>query len=1211
MKELIQIAEGFQTSINIAFDLNNDDKIRGFIPTMSSLEVFEDILLSTVPNSTQRARILIGAYGRGKSHIVLVLMSLLYRKGDESTKLIFHNLLEKFKNSNSNLFRFATEYIKGKQKILPIVVRGSSTSLAQSFLSALSQTLNDHCFADIMPETHFKAAVNQIEKWKNEYPDTYNKLLVLLSKSVNDFKLALSEFDVRAYDEFVKIYPMLTSGSVFNPFLGFDVVELYENVAIKLKDKGYCGVYVIYDEFSKYLESSIASATNSDIKLLQDFAEKCNRSGNAQMHLMLISHKDIANYIDNNLQKDKVDGWRGVSGRFKHIQLHNNYSQMYEIISAVINKNPLQWDRFTQANRMRFDNLKDRFIKNGLLDKNNPNEITTAVQGCFPLHTISTFILPRLSEKIAQNERTLFTFLSSDEKHTLPDFISAAKNFELLTPDYIYDYFEPLLKKEPYTSEVHKIYRLTTGILRKIEGKPLHEKIIKTLSLIYIVEQFEKLPPVVDIIVDAYRDSVDSTKEIDQALKELIDNDCVVYLKRSNNYLKIKESSGVDISEEIDRYKNQRLSGESVTKILNESLFDSFIYPTAYNDENDIIRYFDFLFIESREFLAVKDWEAKIAASNADGTIYAIVPESFDEIEKLSKKIIGDKKSNNRIVFILPKNWVDISKDVFDYAAVMGLRNEAAVSGDEVLHDEYDVYLEDLAEVVRRFINSYSRPENDNATYFYKAKQYYFHRRAQLSALLSKICEDLFNKMPVINNESINKNELSTTAINSRTKILTGLLANDLAPNIGLSGNGQEVSIMRSTLIITGVLEQLETNPRVQLRPDSNPKMKKLLAEISNFFTVNASTGTGAIFQELYDILRGHSDGFGIKKGVIPIYIALVLHVYKDNLVVLHHGNEVKITPELLNDINESPGEYSVILEDWNEEKAAYLAGLEKLFGEYVSEREKVYNRFTYIFLAMNRWYLSLPKFAKELAHRYSSDGRRENIGSEKKRFINLLKQMNTNPRDFLFTKVFEIFRHKSLEKDVLKEIEEIKIEYDAALNNLVSYLIWKIKAIFAKADMNATLSSVVRDWYDTLTDNTRHYLFTGNENKILELFVSVKNDEFDFVQRLAKSVAYLRIEDWNDDTVEVFLRDLAEFKNTVDDYNKQKQRNKCNTTSYEIIITNDNGERIPKRFDRIEYTPRAKLLRNEISNALEEMGRAITEQEKRQVLVELLEALC
>ncbi len=102
----------------------------------------------------------------------------------------------------------------------------------------------------------------------------------------------------------LKVYPTLTSGSTFNPFLGFDVVELYESVAKSLISKGFTGIYVVYDEFSKYLEANITEASVSDTKMLQDFAEKCNRSGSTQLHLMLISHKEIANYIDK-LPKQK------------------------------------------------------------------------------------------------------------------------------------------------------------------------------------------------------------------------------------------------------------------------------------------------------------------------------------------------------------------------------------------------------------------------------------------------------------------------------------------------------------------------------------------------------------------------------------------------------------------------------------------------------------------------------------------------------------------------------------------------------------------------------------------------------------------------------------------------------------------------------------------------------------------------------------------
>ena len=111
MKELIDISKGFQTSVNIAYDLNNDEKVRSFIPTMSSLDVIEDVLLSTVASSTQRARILIGAYGRGKSHIVLVLMSLLFKQDEP----LFDTLLNKMEVNNPSLYEFAVEYIKRKQ----------------------------------------------------------------------------------------------------------------------------------------------------------------------------------------------------------------------------------------------------------------------------------------------------------------------------------------------------------------------------------------------------------------------------------------------------------------------------------------------------------------------------------------------------------------------------------------------------------------------------------------------------------------------------------------------------------------------------------------------------------------------------------------------------------------------------------------------------------------------------------------------------------------------------------------------------------------------------------------------------------------------------------------------------------------------------------------------------------------------------------------
>lgn len=224
------------------------------------------------------------------------------------------------------------------------------------------------------------------------------------------------------------------------------------------------------------------------------------------MHIMLISHKEISNYIDK-LPKNKVDGWRGVSERFKHIHLNNNFTQTYEIIGSAIQKEPKLWKPFSNDNKNHFSDVITRYKKHNLFSDVDKAEIEKTIYDCYPLHPVSTLILPRLSERIAQNERTLFTFISANSGNsTLPSFLNKYNDnrFELMTPDLIYDYFEPLLKKEVYGGAIHEYYYLTELILEKLEDGTLESKIVKALSLIYILEQFEKLQPSKDEIAGIF-----------------------------------------------------------------------------------------------------------------------------------------------------------------------------------------------------------------------------------------------------------------------------------------------------------------------------------------------------------------------------------------------------------------------------------------------------------------------------------------------------------------------------------------------------------------------------------------------------------------------------------------------------------------------------------------------------------------------------------
>lgn len=64
-------------------------------------------------------------------------------------------------------------------------------------------------------------------------------------------------------------------------------------------------------------------------------------------------------------------------------------------------------------------------------------------------------------------------------------------------------------------------------------------------------------------------------------------------------------------------------------------------------------------------------------------------------------------------------------------------------------------------------------------------------------------------------------------------------------------------------------------------------------------------------------------------------------------------------------------------------------------------------------------------------------------------------------------------------------------------------------------------------------------------------------------------------------------------------------------TSAYQISFADENGEVVTKRFDRVEGTGKGKLLHNQVTAALDSMGRSISDQEKRQILMEILKKLC
>ena len=72
--DYIEFNNDFKDSVNLYLDLNKADKIRAYVPTKSSVAVL-DQYLDGILNQKQQATLLVGPYGKGKSHLLLLLLA--------------------------------------------------------------------------------------------------------------------------------------------------------------------------------------------------------------------------------------------------------------------------------------------------------------------------------------------------------------------------------------------------------------------------------------------------------------------------------------------------------------------------------------------------------------------------------------------------------------------------------------------------------------------------------------------------------------------------------------------------------------------------------------------------------------------------------------------------------------------------------------------------------------------------------------------------------------------------------------------------------------------------------------------------------------------------------------------------------------------------------------------------------------------------------
>ena len=1182
----VGIREGYQASINLDFDLNKIDKIKAYIPTEKSVMVLGDLLrtfyYSTDPQG--RATVLVGAYGRGKSHLLLVLSALtsldLYcgkKAYKEECVKALNELCEKITGVNAEVGSLASTIVNSNIRTLPVIINSNSGDINQSFLYSISKALEKANLKKLLPETYFDSAIKMIKKWEKSFPEAYNQFCLELKKhktSAESVLVGLKSYDRLNYDLFCSVYPCIAAGTEFNPLSNMDVVKLYIDIAAALKEQtDYCGLNIIFDEFSKFLETNTENANMLNMKIIQDMAEAATRSGDSQIHFTCVTHKDILDYSSS-------DSFKTVEGRFRNIRFITSSKQSYELISNAISKNDNYFE-FKNNHDLEFKRVCECYSEVNCFTEFDYSDFEKRiVDGCFPLSPLGVYSLLRISEIVGQNERTLFTFLSQNEPNTIKSFISDDRNScEFVTVDCIYNYFEDLFEKELFNPRIYDIWSTANTAIKKAKDD-VQVRIIKSIALINMIsdDRLKAIPVHLKscLLID--------NRKFEVAINDLLKQQIV--MQRDNLEFILLTDDTISVKSKIENYVNNELASVNVCKILSESYGLGYVFPREYNDEYCMLRYFKNIFMEAGALVKYKNAKQLFLDYPYDGIIINIVDYDASYKEKLIK-FIKKLKNNPQII-------ICVSKQPFVYLDL--LKKSAAISTLKKLNEkdidtlkELEAFEEDNDFRISRALDVLFSPKSSNSDFYNCNGRLDIVNHISLSKETSRICCNVYCYTPRINNEMVNKKHLNTQNKKARNKVVEWLLANSETNAIPcLDGYSPEASIYKSVFKYTGLDKTYEV---------SDQGINRVIKEIKKFVT--GCENKRDSFSSLYQTLE--SAPYSIRKGIIPLFIVYVFRQYKNSIVLYYREKEVELSDAILNNINDDPNNYSMLIETGTKEKEEYLDALESLFVDFADQDSTSVNKMYSVVKAMQNWVRSLPEYTKKYKE-YLDGAEIAKIDSKIDFVRRELLRYEINPRELLFESFINGIEVGNY-NDSLSFLELTKNTLDSHIKNTKRGLL-QIIVKFFNSNENSSLSSAIISWYRQLPDSTKTHMFDAKSNQLLS--IAKNNNSYDddrLFDTIVDEFVGLSIVDWNDSALLDFMDSL---KNSISSISEYKEKNDS-TNRFKLSIQLDDGIH-EKVYSSNDISLLGETALNNIRAIFEEYNEALEPDEKLAIITKLLE---
>lgn len=1240
LNDFIHISPGFKAAVNLKNDRNNLQKVAGFIPTEVAREIILDLAKKLHPASDLRSRIVMGTYGTGKSHLALVLMNLfLCDLGTPELQTVIEKL-------DPDTQKVLMQYRKQvPEKFLIVNLYGDEGDIADGLMMGLRRALEQEGLEDLLPSSSFDAALSRIEDIEKNYPDNFTLFKIQIEQngmSVEELKTRLREYQKKAFDLFRKIHPLFSAGGHFEYTTMLSPIEFYTNVVKDLrKNHGFAGIVVLWDEFGHKMGEVVKDPTGKEGLVLQEFAECSNASEDNQIHFYLFCHRSLKEYHDitmnvsgaNNQQLE--DDLRKIEGRFKQFILKSTDVETFQLINAVIiaNEQAEGWKELTSRYQPYFEKLVQKTAQLKYFTGFTPDELkSTVVLGTYPMHPMAVYSLPAISEKVAQNNRTLFTCLCEDEPYSFKRildkslFDSKIPYPPMFTVDQLWDYFSKDVKQQERTYSIYRDYELLKTRLN--DDDILGLRILKAVS-VFRVTNPTKIKVTGEILEYSLNipleDHISFTETLQRHSDLQNENHILMKLQADGTYRPAVSSATESLIGKVRKLLTETPEklGQSPVQYLKTlwgklPVGDSY-EVTSYGTDFGVMRQ---LMIEPVSMNQLKE-SLHILTKNLgagtymDGILLVVLCTSSSEIEEahhIASEILAAAQYQ-QVILAIPREPLEVFGLLKEHQALSYLKkNEASLyaEGGE-LHEEWQIWDDDKFAQITDTMGDLFSPEKQRLVYFWQGELHEILNTRQIKKLAANLMYRVFPDCPIIGEPKLAMDDFGGNWGYRKD-------CRDIVMKLTENGAAQrlwEETAAAPKHIITQIFK-------------TNGILKKNLAgdyviEKSDPDAFNGASKTWDCFKKYIDMAKQRpveiknlvralrKPPFGMKCRSMPLFFAAVAHeeLALGNISFEFQRNAksldkiTAIESDTLEKVFTTPEKYKLIYVDVGENQKTLINVLGKLYEVVFNSGDPSLERVKKVGTAIGTWWRALPKHAQVTGQLSDeADILREHI-------FRPLAELEPDTQQILLKDAFEhVFTadKKVKAKDIEDLIGPIKIEFEMLINNLKTRIMNEYIHVFGDS---YPVGEGVSTWFSKLPEGKKKYVYNGGPEIIIDSCRDNPQLNEDILLNAAEKLTGLKITSWGDDLVVKFGGKLESAKEMVDKFEPPPPPDSQSDPSsspglpplspgqgrLSIFINGKNNERILDLVD--ELSPNGHALENILSSTTDQLGKGLDEKEK------------